>query len=51
MLDSILLGVIGYRDEVTEREISFAILSLIAICYITWFAGRLPWILASVAST
>ncbi len=51
MLGFIILGVIGYIEEVTGREISFAILYLIAICYITWFAGRLPWILASVAST
>jgi len=46
----ILLGIIGYIDKVTGREISFAIFYLIGICYITWFAGRLPGALASVAS-
>ncbi len=50
ILGSILLGIIGYLDKVTSREISFAIFYLIAICYITWFAGRLPGGLASVAS-
>jgi K+-sensing histidine kinase KdpD len=50
ILGFILLGIIGYIDKVTGREISFAILYLIAICYITWFAGRLPGVLASIAS-
>jgi K+-sensing histidine kinase KdpD len=50
ILGSILLGIIGYIDKVTGREISFAVLYLIAICYITWFAGRLPGVMASIAS-
>src|SRR5512136_2309543 len=47
---SILLGIIGYIDKMTGREISFALFYLVAICYITWFAGRSPGVLASVAS-
>ncbi len=50
VLGSILLGIIGYIDTVTSREISYAVLYLVAICYITWFAGRLPGMLASIAS-
>ncbi len=46
----ILIGIIGYVDTVTSRQISFAILYLVAICYITWFAGRLPGAVASIAS-
>jgi len=50
VIGSALLGIIGYFDTVTSREISFAILYLVVICYITWFVGRSPGILASVAS-
>jgi len=45
-----LVAIIGYIDTLTGREISYAVFYLIAICYITWFAGILPGILASIAS-
>ncbi len=50
ILGSALVGIIGYIDSVTGREISYAVFYLIAVCYITWFAGRLPGVLASIAS-
>ncbi len=50
IIGSILLGIVGYADTVTGREISYAALYLLAISYITWFAGRLPGVLASIAA-
>ncbi len=50
IIGSVLVGVIGYIDNVTGREISYAVFYLIAVCYITWFAGKLPGVLASIAS-
>ena len=46
----ILIGLVGYVDYVTGRDVSFAIFYLIPIGYITWFIGRQPGILASIAS-
>ncbi len=50
ILGFILLGIVGYVDTVTSREISYAVLYLVAICYITWFAGKLPGVVASMAA-
>ena len=49
-LGAILIGIIGYIDIVTDREISYTILYVLAICYITWSVGILPGVLASFAS-
>lgn len=46
----ILIGIVGYIDYVTDREVSFAIFYLIPIGLITWYTGRQPGVLASVAS-
>jgi diguanylate cyclase (GGDEF)-like protein len=46
----ILIGIVGYVDYVTGREVSFAIFYLIPIGFITWYTGRQPGVLASVAS-
>ena len=46
----ILIGIVGYVDYVTGREVSFAIFYLIPIGLITWYTGRQPGVLASVAS-
>ena len=49
-LGAILIGIIGYVDIVTDREISYTIFYVLAICYITWSVGILPGVLASFAS-
>ncbi len=46
----ILIGIVGYVDYVTGREVSFAIFYLAPIGYITWYTGRLTGIMASAAS-
>ncbi len=46
----ILIGIVGYVDFVTGKEVSFAIFYLVPICFITWYTGRQPGVLASVAS-
>lgn len=45
-----LISIIGILDYVTG-ELPFAIFYLIPICLITWFTGRQPGILASIASS
>jgi diguanylate cyclase (GGDEF)-like protein len=50
ILSFALIGIVGYVDYVTGREISFAIFYLIPIGYITWYTGRQPGILASIVS-
>jgi Domain of unknown function (DUF4118) len=50
VLGFVLIGLVGYIDYVTGRDVSFAIFYLIPICYITWYTGRQPGILASIAS-
>jgi diguanylate cyclase (GGDEF)-like protein len=50
ILGFILIGIVGYIDYVTGREVSFAIFYLIPIGLITWYTGRQPGVLASVAS-
>jgi diguanylate cyclase (GGDEF)-like protein len=50
ILSFALIGIVGYVDYVTGREISFAIFYLIPICYITWYTGLQPGILASIVS-
>ena len=50
ILGFILIGIVGYVDYITGREVSFAIFYLVPIGYITWYTGRQPGILASVAS-
>ena len=49
-LGAILIGTIGYVDIVTDREISYTIFYILAICYITWSVGMFPGMLASFAS-
>lgn len=46
----ILIGIVGYVDYVTGRDVSFAIFYLAPIAYITWYTGRLTGIMASAAS-
>jgi diguanylate cyclase (GGDEF)-like protein len=50
ILGFILIAIVGYVDYVTGREVSFAIFYLIPIGLITWYTGRQPGVLASVAS-
>jgi diguanylate cyclase (GGDEF)-like protein len=50
ILGFILIGIVGYVDYVTGREVSFAIFYLLPIGLITWYTGRQPGVLASVAS-
>ena len=50
ILGFILIGIVGYVDYVTGREVSFAIFYLLPIGLITWYTGRQPGMLASVAS-
>jgi len=50
ILGFILIGIVGYVDYVTGREVSFAIFYLVPIGLITWYTGRQPGVLASVAS-
>ena len=50
ILGFILIGLVGFVDYVTGRDFSFAIFYLIPIGYITWFVGRQPGFLASIAS-
>jgi diguanylate cyclase (GGDEF)-like protein len=50
ILSFALIGIVGYVDYVTGREMSFAIFYLIPIGYITWYTGRQPGILASIVS-
>ena len=49
LLGFFLIGIVGTLDYVTG-ESPFAIFYLIPICLITWFTGRQPGILASIAS-
>lgn len=50
ILGFILIGIVGYVDYATGREVSFAIFYLLPIGLITWYTGRQPGVLASVAS-
>ncbi len=50
IISFILIGIVGYLDYLTGREISFAIFYLVPIAYITWHTGRQTGILASIAS-
>ena len=50
VLGFVLVGIVGIVDYLTGREFSFAIFYLIPIAFITWFTGRVPGILAAVAS-
>lgn len=50
ILGFILIGIVGFVDYVTGREVSFAIFYLLPIGLITWYTGRHPGMLASVAS-
>jgi diguanylate cyclase (GGDEF)-like protein len=49
LLGFILIGIIGVLDFITG-EFPFSLFYLIPICLITWFTGRQPGILASIAS-
>ena len=49
-LGAVLIGIIGYFDLATGRNLSFVIFYVMAICYITWSVGKLPGVVASFAS-
>lgn len=50
LIGFILIGIVGYVDYVTGRDISFAVFYLLPIAFITWATGRVPGILAAIAS-
>ncbi len=46
----VLIGIVGYVDYITGRDVSFAIFYLVPIAYITWYTGRPTGTMASLAS-
>jgi len=45
----VMVGVIFYIDHLTDSEILSGVCYLAAVSYVTWFSGKLPGLLISVA--